>query len=77
MTRPGVLAPWHLAWRSLRALGRAVSDFSPPPKETHLRLCPNRLSLAIMPVGRVVAARTALRGAYRCKDCTKEFVLLR
>jgi transposase-like protein len=54
-----------------------MSDFSPPPKETRERLCPHCLSLAVMPIGRVVADRTALRSAYRCEDCAKEFVLLR
>ena len=30
-----------------------------------------------MPVGRVVADRTALGSAYQCRDCATEFVFLR
>ena len=48
-----------------------------PPKETRERLCPHCLSLAVMPAGRVVADRTTLRSLYQCRDCSKEFVLLR
>jgi hypothetical protein len=52
-----------------------LSPSSPP--ETRERLCPHCLSLAVMPVGRVVVDRTALRSAYQCRDCFKEFVFLR
>ena len=47
------------------------------PRETRVRLCPHCLSLAVRPVGRVVADRTELRSAYQCRDCAKEFVFLR
>jgi len=45
--------------------------------ETRARLCPHCLSLDVAPIGRVVADRTALRSAYQCRACSKEFVFLR
>jgi hypothetical protein len=47
------------------------------PREMRERLCPHCLSLAVMPMGRVVADSTALRSAYQCRDCAKEFVFVR
>jgi hypothetical protein len=38
---------------------------------------PHRLSLAVMPLGPVVADRVALRSAYQCRDCATEFLFLR
>jgi hypothetical protein len=54
-----------------------MSESNPPPKESRERLCPHCLSLDVAPVGRVVADRTALRSAYQCRDCSKEFVFIR
>jgi hypothetical protein len=54
-----------------------MADASLPPKETRERLCPHCLSLAVTPIGRVLADRTALRSTYQCRDCATEFVVLR
>jgi transposase-like protein len=54
-----------------------MSDSSnPSPKETRERLCPHCLSPAVAPLGSVSADGQGIRSEYRCRDCSKDFVLL-
>jgi transposase-like protein len=53
-----------------------MPDSSPSPKETRERLCPHCLSSAVVPLGRVSADSTGIRSDYRCRDCSKDFLLL-
>jgi hypothetical protein len=46
-------------------------------RETRHRLCPYCLSLAVLPVGHVVADRMGMHSTYQCGDCAEEFVFLR
>ena len=60
--------------RSDRAL--EVANSHPSPKEARERICPQCGSADIQALGRVLADSTAVRGAYRCRECAKEFLLL-
>jgi DNA-directed RNA polymerase subunit RPC12/RpoP len=52
-------------------------DASAFPRETSVRRCPYCGSEAVIPLGRVVADRAAIRCDYQCRDCSKKFVFLR
>ena len=52
-----------------------VANSDPSPKETRERICPQCHSADILPLGRVLADSTAVRSAYRCRACAKEFLL--
>jgi len=54
-----------------------VADSNPSPKEARERFCPQCHSADILALGRVLADSTAVRSAYRCRECGKEFLLLR
>ena len=45
--------------------------------ETRQRICPHCLSTALMALGRILADITGIRIEYQCRDCAKEFMLLR
>jgi hypothetical protein len=45
--------------------------------ETSYRFCPGCYSLAVLPLGRVVAGADRIRSDYRCRECAREFVLVR
>jgi transposase-like protein len=49
---------------------------NPSPKEAREHHCPQCHSADILPLGRVLADSTAVRSAYRCRECAKEFLLL-
>jgi transposase-like protein len=53
-----------------------VANSSPSPKEARERTCPQCRSADILALGRVLADSTAVRSAYRCRECGKEFLLL-
>jgi transposase-like protein len=47
------------------------------PRETRDRhVCPYCLGVAVAHLGRVSADGTGIRSEYRCRDCSKDFVLL-
>jgi transcriptional regulator NrdR family protein len=54
-----------------------MGDDSASPRETLVRRCPYCQSDAVMPLGRVVADRAAIRCDYQCDACSKKFVFLR
>ena len=53
-----------------------VANRNPSPKDTRERICPQCRSADILALGRVLADSTAIRSAYRCRECGKEFLLL-
>ena len=53
-----------------------VANSHPSLKEARERICPQCSSADIQALGRVLADSTAVRGAYRCRECGKEFLLL-
>jgi transposase-like protein len=53
-----------------------VAHSNPSPKEARERICPQCHSADILALGRVLADSTAVRSAYRCRECGKEFLLL-
>jgi DNA-directed RNA polymerase subunit RPC12/RpoP len=53
-----------------------VANFDPSPKEARKRFCPRCSSADILALGRVLADSTGVRGAYRCRACAEEFMLL-
>ena len=53
-----------------------VESSSPSPKEARERICPQCRSADILPLGRVLADSTAVRSAYRCRECAEESLLL-
>jgi DNA-directed RNA polymerase subunit RPC12/RpoP len=53
-----------------------VADSNPSPKEARERICPRCRSADILALGRVLADSMAVRSAYRCRECGKEFLLL-
>ena len=53
-----------------------VESSNPSPKEARERICPQCHSADILALGRVLADSTAVRSAYRCRECGKEFLLL-
>jgi hypothetical protein len=68
----GILAGTRYAPQTAMA-----DDASASPTETRERLCPHCLSLSVVPIGRVVVDHTTVRSAYQCRDCAKQFVVLR
>jgi DNA-directed RNA polymerase subunit RPC12/RpoP len=56
---------------------RAMSDSGPPPKTTRESICPHCRSVLVTALGRVSAYSKEVRCEYRCRDCSKEFVLVR
>ena len=52
-----------------------VANSTPSPKEARERTCPQCRSADILALGRVLADSTAVRSAYRCRQCGKEFLL--
>ena len=55
---------------------RMLEVANPSPKEARDRICPQCRSADILALGRVLADSTAVRSAYRCRACGKEFLLL-
>ena len=53
-----------------------MSEPSTPPQETREPICPQCQGADILALGRVLADSTAVRSAYRCRECGKEFLLL-
>ena len=54
-----------------------MSDWSPSTKETRDRMCPHCNSLAVAAIGHAVGDDGVIQSDYRCRDCSKDFVLLR
>ena len=55
----------------------AMSDSGLAPKTTRESICPHCRSVLVTALGRVSANSKELRYEYRCRDCSKEFVLVR
>jgi hypothetical protein len=53
-----------------------VANSNPSPREARERICPQCRSADLLALGRVLADSTAVRSAYRCRACAKEFLLL-
>jgi hypothetical protein len=53
-----------------------IAHCDPSSTDARERICPQCHSADILPLGRVLADSTAVRSAYRCRACAKEFLLL-
>jgi hypothetical protein len=54
-----------------------VSDSGPSPKKTRESICPHCRSVLVSALGRVSACSAEIRCEYLCRDCSREFVLVR
>jgi DNA-directed RNA polymerase subunit RPC12/RpoP len=54
-----------------------MPDSGPTTKTTRESICPHCRSVLVTALGRVSAYSTEIRCEYRCRDCSKEFVLVR
>lgn len=57
--------------------GPFPEESGPFPGDGRQRVCPHCLSGALMALGRILADITGIRIEYQCRDCAKEFMLLR
>ena len=55
----------------------AMSDSGLASKTTRESICPHCGSVLVTALGRVSAYSGEIRCEYRCRDCSKEFVLVR
>ena len=54
-----------------------TSDSGLAPGTTRESICPHCRSVLVTALGRVSAYSREIRCEYRCRDCSKEFVLIR
>jgi DNA-directed RNA polymerase subunit RPC12/RpoP len=54
-----------------------MPDSGPTTKITRESICPHCRSVLVTALGRVSAYSGEIRCEYRCRDCSKEFVLVR
>jgi hypothetical protein len=52
-----------------------VAHSSAGPTEPPARICPRCRSADLLALGRILADNTGIRSTYRCRACTREFML--